>query len=118
LAFLESKLKSCEESVSNLIDNSSTTEILSFKTQVADRVRDLTNLMEQTPLEPVCTVDSTVWCIGPAMFVTMCQSVCHVFCSPHSPNCVIEKAMRHYIDVDDRPVSAVTVKVQCCTWTM
>ena len=111
LAFLESKLKSCREFVSNLMDNGSAMEILSFKGQIADRVNDLTNLMEQAPLEPVCTADTTVWCIDSAKFVTMCQSVCHVFCSPHSPKCVVTKSTRHYIDDEGKPINAVSVTV-------
>jgi len=111
LSFLESKLRSCREFVHNLIDKSSATEILSFKTQIAGRVADLTSLMEQAPLEPVCTADSTVWCIDPAKFVTMCKSVCHVFCSPYPPNCTIEKPTRHYIQVDGILVNGVTVTI-------
>ena len=93
------------------MDTGSATEILSFKGQIADRVNDLTNLMEQAPLEPVCTADTTVWCIDSAKFVTMCQSVCHVFCSPNSPNCVVTKSTRHYIDDKGKPVNAVSVTV-------
>ena len=111
LAFLESKLKSCREFVLNLMDNGSATEILTFKSQIADRVNDLTNLMEQAPLEPVCTADTTVWCIDSTKFVTMCQSVCHVFCSPDLPNCVVTKPRRHYIDDGGKPVNAVSVTV-------
>ena len=111
LSFLQSKLKSCREFVSNLIDNSSATEILFFKSQIADRVNDLTGLMEQAPLEPVCTADCTVWCINHAKFVTMCQSVCHVFCCPHSPNCIVDKPMRHYINDGGKAVNAVSVTV-------
>ena len=111
LSFLQSKLKSCREFVSNLIDNGSATEILSFKSQIADRVNDLTGLMKQAPLDPVCTADSTVWCIDHAKFGTVCQSVCHVFCSPHSPNCVVDKPMRHYIDDGGKVVNAVSVTV-------
>ena len=111
LTSLESKLKSCREFVSNLMANGSATEILSFKSQIADRVNDLTSLMEQAPLEPVCTADSTVWCIDSTKFVTMCQSVCHVFCSPDLPNCVVTKPTRHYIDDGGKPVNAVSVTV-------
>ena len=111
LAFLESKLKSCREFVHNLIDKSNAAEILSFKTQIAGRVADLTSLMDQAPLEPVCTADSTVWCIDPAKFVIMCQSLCHVFCSPHPPHCTIDKSKRHYIQVDGNPVNVVTVTI-------
>ena len=111
LSFLQSKLKNCREFVSNLIDNGSATEILSFKSQIADRVNDLTGLMEQAPLEPACTADINVWCIDHAKFVTMCQSVCHVFCSPHLPNCVVDKPMRHYIDDGSKAVNAVSVTV-------
>ena len=42
LAFLKSKLKSCQEFVSNLMDNGSANEIFSFKRQIADRVTELT----------------------------------------------------------------------------
>ena len=111
LSILESKLKSCQEFIHNLIDKSSATEILSFKTQIAGRIADLTSLMEQAPLEPVCTADSTVWCIDPTKFVAMCQSVCHVFCSPHPPNCTIDKPTRHYLQVNGNPVNAVTVMI-------
>ena len=109
LAFLESKLKSCREFVLNLMDNGSANEILSFKSQIADRVNDLTGLMERAPLEPVCTADTTVWCIDSTKFVTMCQSVCHMFCSPDLPNCVVNKPTRHYIDDGVKPVNAVSV---------
>ena len=111
LAFLESKLKSCREFVLNLMDNGSATEILSFKSQIADRVNDLTNLMEQAPLEPVCTADTTVSCVDSTKFITMCKSVCHVFCSPDLPNCVVTKPTRHYIDDGGKPVNAVSVTV-------
>ena len=50
LTFLESKLESCREFVSNLMDNGSANEILSFKRQIANRVTELTNLLEQAPL--------------------------------------------------------------------
>ena len=111
LAFLESKLKSCREFVSNLMDNGNANEILSFKRQIADRVTKLTSLLEQAPLQPVCTADSTVWCIDRTKFVTMCQSVCHLLCSPHPPNCVVDKPMRHYIDDEGKVVNAVSVTV-------
>ena len=71
LAFLQSKLKSCREFVSNLMDSGSANEILSFKRQIADRVTELTSLLEQAPLQLVCTADSTVWCIDRIKFVTM-----------------------------------------------
>ena len=110
-AFLESKLKGCREFVLNLMDNGSATEILSFKSQVANRVNDLTGLMERAPLEPVCTADATVSCIDSTKFFTMCQSVCLVFCSPDLPNCVVNKPTRHYIDDDGKLVNAVSVTV-------
>ncbi|XP_065914198.1 tripartite motif-containing protein 2-like [Dysidea avara] len=108
LSFLESKLRSCQEFVHNLIDKSNATEILSFKTQIAGRVA---SLMEQALLEPVCTADSTVWCIDPAKFVAMSRSLCHAFCSPHPTNCTTDKPTRHYIQVDGIPVNAVTIIV-------
>ena len=111
LAFLESKLNSCQEFVSNLMDNGSANEILSFKRQIADRVTELTNLLEQAPLQPVCTADSTVSCIDHTKFVTMCQSVCHLFCSPHLPNCVVDWPIRHYTDHEGQLVNAVSVTV-------
>ena len=111
LAFLESKIKSCREFVLNLIDNGSATEILSFKSKITDRVNELTGLMEQASLEPACTADATVSCIDSTKFVTMCQSVCHVFCSPNLPNCVMNKPTRHYIDDDGKLVNAVSVTV-------
>ena len=111
LAFLQSKLKSCREFVSNLMDNGSANEILSFKRQIADRVTELTNLLEQAPLQPVCTADSTVSCIDCTKFVTMCQSVCYLFCSPYPPNCVVNKPIRHYTDHGGQLVNAVSVTV-------
>ena len=41
----------------------------------------------------------------------MCQSVCHLFCSPHPPNCVVDKPIRHYIDHEGKLVNAVSVTV-------
>ena len=111
LSFLESKLKGCREFVLNLMDNGSATEILSFKSQITDRVNELTGLMEQAPLQPVCTADTTVSCIDSTKFITMCQSVCHVFCSPDLPNCVVDKPTRHYIDDDCKLANAVSVIV-------
>ena len=111
LAFLESKLKSCQEFVSNLMDNGNANEILSFKRQIADRVTKLTILLEQAPLQPVCTADSTVWCIERTKFVTMCQSVCHLLCSPHPPNCVVDRPIRHYTDDEGKLVNAVSITV-------
>ena len=111
LAFLESKLKSCREFVSNLMDNGSANEILSFKRQIADRVTELTNLLEQAPLQPVCTADITVSCIDCTKFVAMYQSVCRLFCSPHLPNCVVDQPIRHYTDHEGQLVNAVSVTV-------
>ena len=41
----------------------------------------------------------------------MCQSVCHLFCSPYPPNCVVNKPIRHYIDHEGQLVNAVSVTV-------
>ena len=111
LAFLESKLKSCQEFVSNLMDTGSANEILSFKKQIADKVTELASLLEQAPLQPMCTADSNVWCIDCTKFVTICQSVCHLFCSPYPPNCVVDKPIRHYSDHEGKLVNAVSVTV-------
>ena len=93
------------------MDNGSANEILSFKRQIADRVTELTNLLEQAPLQPMCTADCTVSCIDHTKFVTMCQSVCHLFCSPYPPNCVIDRPIRHYTDHEGQLVNAVSVTV-------
>ena len=34
-----------------------------------------------------------------------------MFCSPHPPNCVVDKPIRHYIDHEDKLVNAVSVIV-------
>ena len=67
--------------------------------------------MEQAPLEQACTADTTVNCTVSTKFVTMCQSVCRVFCSPDLSNCVVNKPTRHYIDDDGKLVNTVSVTV-------
>lgn len=80
----------------------------SSKTQVAARIAELTHLIEEAQLDPVCTADSVVSCINPT---TMCQSVCSVFCSPHAPNCLTDKPVRHYINVNGKRTNSVLVNV-------
>ena len=111
LCFLQSILSNCQEFVSSLVETSSTAEILTFKTQIADRIADLMHSIEEAQLDPVCIADSTMSCIDPSKFVTMCQSVCDVFCSPHAPNCLIDKPVRHYVNVNGKKTNSVSLSL-------
>ena len=95
-----------------MIQSSNIDELLTYINWVDSRVTDLTSLVEQANLDPVCKGDCMVWCADRSVFTNHCQSLCNVSGPPHPPHCSV-KAVPACIPKPDPVVITVSLKDAC-----
>ena len=89
LSDFESQLKSCNATLSGLLESQSKTKIVEMERRVTLCAKDLNKSVEQCTLNPVCTPNTNVLYTNLENFAKTCESLCYVYSVPHPPNCAV-----------------------------
>ena len=89
LSDFESQLKSCNATLSGLLESQSKTKIVEMERRVTLCAKDLNKSVEQCTLNPVCTPNTNVLYTNLENFARTCESLCYVYSVPHPPNCAV-----------------------------
>lgn len=101
LSDLESQLKSCNATLSNLLESKNEARIVEMERRVSLGVMDLNRSVEQCTLEPVCIPNTNVLYSNLESFNKTCESLCYVYSVPHPPNCSVLFTTDHLISVTE-----------------
>ena len=95
LKLLQACLVSCDEFVSKVITRERASQLLTYSNDIQKRVNDLTNQVQQSPLEPVCGVDHMILSTSnPNDYVSHFTSLCTISTLPHG-----DTAIRDYTHI-------------------
>ena len=84
LKLLQACLISCDEFVSKVTAREGASQLLTYSNDIQNRVKDLTNQVEQSSLEPVCGVDHMILSTSnPNDYASHFTSLCTVSTLPH-----------------------------------
>ena len=92
LKILHTCISSCNEFVSKIVvPAKDVSQLQGYNTYIQERVNDLTNQVQQSPLEPVCGVDHMILSTcNPNDYVSHFTSLCTISTLPHVPNCSVK----------------------------
>lgn len=89
LSDIESQLKSCNATLTDLLESKNQAKIVEMERRVTLGVKDLNKSVEQCTLTPVCIPNTNVLYSKLENFGKTCESLCYVYSVPHSSNCSV-----------------------------
>jgi len=101
LSDLESQLKSCNATLSALLESKNQAKIVEMERRVTLGVTDLNKTVGQSTLKPVCVPNTNVLYKNLEDFAKTCESLCHVYSIPHAANCSVLSVTDHLISVTE-----------------
>lgn len=101
LSDMESQLKSCNATLTALLESKNQTKLVEMERRVTLGVNDLNKSVEQCTLKPVCIPNTNVLYSNLEGFAKTCESLCYVYSVPHPSNCSILFVTDHLISVTE-----------------
>ena len=115
LSDFESQLKSCNATLSSLLESENKAKIVEMERRVTLCAKDLNKSVEQCTLNPVCTPNTNVLYTNLENFAKTCESLCYIYSVPHPPNCSVLFVTDDVISVTEPIMSQLTCEISIAT---